>query len=257
MNVSELREYFLRVLNPENKNFGDDFANDLQINCYNENIKKVGFGVSPSIEFFKRAKESGCDVVVCHHSLSLNNRGIDKSIPNKILNDRMKFLYENGISLFGFHYLLDNHFELGNNADIIRRIGCLNFDKFGVENDDNWGWSGEFDFEQDLDEVVEKLDEFYLGNSQVFKFGSEKIKRVAIVSGGGSDCLTEADRENIDLFITGNISESTQEIARELGINVLWGGHYITERVGVINLMEKVKKDLNLDCEFVEVMNKN
>ena len=256
MNTKKLREYFLDILNPNKEIINDGAANDLQINSYNENITKIAFGVSPSIELFKTAKEWGADVIVCHHSLGLSNRGVQKSIPNKIQNDRMKYLYENNMSLFGFHYLLDSNDKIGHSALILKSLGINKLEKFGNIGGDNWGKSGEFEEEIDLVKVVDQLDKLFLGNSNLMNFGLDKVKKIACVSGGGSVCLEEAYDKDIDLFITGEIKESTQEIARELGMNVLWGGHYITERFAMIELCKKVELDLDIECKFIDIMNK-
>jgi len=256
MNTKKLREYFLDLLNPNKEIINDGAANDLQINSYNENITKIAFAVSPSLELFKQAKDWGADVIVCHHSLNLWERGIQKSIPNKILNDRMKYLYENNMSLFGFHYLLDSDDNIGHNALILKSLGVEKLEKFGNLGGDNWGQSGEFEEEIDLVEIVDELDKMFLGNSNFMNFGMDKVKKIACVSGSGTDCLQEAYEKDIDLFITGDIREPTQEIARELGINILWGGHYITERVAMIELCKKLESDLDIECKFIDVMNK-
>ena len=61
----------------------------------------------------------------------------------------------------------------------------------------------------------------------------------------------------IDLYITGEVKESTREICREAGINLLAGGHYATERFGVLALMDEVKKKFKnkVEVEFVELWN--
>ena len=38
-----------------------------------------------------------------------------------------------------------------------------------------------------------------------------------------------------------------------MGINVIGGGHYETETVGVSLVMEKVEKELGIECIFVDV----
>ena len=38
-----------------------------------------------------------------------------------------------------------------------------------------------------------------------------------------------------------------------MGINVIAGGHYETETVGVSLVMEKVQKETGLECVFIDV----
>jgi putative NIF3 family GTP cyclohydrolase 1 type 2 len=45
--------------------------------------------------------------------------------------------------------------------------------------------------------------------------------------------LKQAAREDVDTFITGEGPHWTYTMAEELGLNVLYGGHYATETFGV------------------------
>jgi len=261
MNTKELREYFFKVLNPDNKGFQDGVVNDLQIDCENENIKKIAFGVTASLEFLEKAKEFGADVVVLHHGIGLRDKYINNSVPILPIQRRLKFLYQNNISLFGFHFLLDADENLGHNALALKNLGLNDLEGFGElkgpsSGFSHWGWKSKFDEDIDINEIFEKLNELYLGNAQIYQFGSKKIKKIGVVTGGASSCIHEAYNEDLDLFVTGEVAEATQGFAKEYGINIIWGGHYITERVGVLALMERVKKDLDVECEFIEVMNK-
>ena len=53
------------------------------------------------------------------------------------------------------------------------------------------------------------------------------------MTGGAGDDLKLAAAEGVDTFITGEGPHWTYALAEELGINVLYGGHYATETFGV------------------------
>lgn len=254
MDVYEFERYLKKVLNPENKKFKDGCANGLQIDCENTEIKKIVFGVSASLELFKKAKELGADAIIVHHGIGFSDKHIINGIPSKILQKRMNFLYSNKISLFGFHYLLDSHINLGNNGYVLNKLNVDKIEEFGVLDGCNWAYSGVFNDGKSLDLIKEKLNNLYLDNFKIYEFGPKIIKKISVVSGGGSFLISQAVESGADLFVTGDIKEGNINLAREYGINLGWGGHYITERIGVLALMEKVKSDSKIDCEFVEVI---
>jgi putative NIF3 family GTP cyclohydrolase 1 type 2 len=59
----------------------------------------------------------------------------------------------------------------------------------------------------------------------------------------------------VDLFITGENSEWIREIFREVGIHFIAGGHYHTERFGILNLEKVLKEKLPVETEFLELVN--
>jgi putative NIF3 family GTP cyclohydrolase 1 type 2 len=53
--------------------------------------------------------------------------------------------------------------------------------------------------------------------------------------------------------VTGEASHHAYFDAMELGIHVLLGGHYATERFGVRALGEHLAERFDLSCEFVDL----
>ena len=78
-------------------------ANGLQISGADE-IKKVGLGVSVSLEFFQKAHEFCFNFLFVHHGLSFGGftENGNKLFPH--LESRLKSLYKNKISLAGYHF---------------------------------------------------------------------------------------------------------------------------------------------------------
>lgn len=219
-----------------------------------EEIRKVGFGVSASLELFRKAKEGSCDVVIVHHSFNFPpfNRH------DEIFQNRFGYLIKNEISLFGYHFLLDAHPVVGNNVQILKTIGAKPLKSF-IHHGNPWGWIGELKIEEELDSVEKKLKPFLSGRSVIYPFGNKKIKRVVAVSGKGAPIASSMQNlrdEQIDLYITGEVHEWNRELFREAKINFIAGGHYATETIGVKALMEKIKKQFPvLDVVWLEVYN--
>lgn len=201
-----------------------------------EEIKRVGFGVSASLELFKLAKKEKCDAVIVHHAFQLPSFNRYE----KIFQNRIGFLMTNDISLFGYHFLLDSHPETGNNIQILETIGAV-ADKPYLHHGDPWGWSGKFEKETDLKTILSNLQPYLSKRLTVYEFGPEKIKKAVAVSGMGAprDMQELIDKE-IDLYITGEVHEWNREMFREAGIHFIAGGHYNTEVFGLRALMDKI-----------------
>ncbi|MBW9274316.1 MAG: Nif3-like dinuclear metal center hexameric protein, partial [Candidatus Thiodiazotropha sp. (ex. Lucinisca nassula)] len=58
-----------------------------------------------------------------------------------------------------------------------------------------------------------------------------------------------------DAYISGEISEQTVHLARELGIHYYAAGHHATERYGVQALGRHLAERFSLEYRFVDVEN--
>lgn len=77
-----------------------------------------------------------------------------------------------------------------------------------------------------LEEVKNKLS---LNNVRVVGELDRKIKKIAVVNGGGASFLGKLEKIGIDLFITGDIKYHEALDAREMGISIFDIGHYESE----------------------------
>lgn len=218
-----------------------------------EEISKIGFGVSASLLLFQKAKEENCDAVISHHSFNIP--AVNAYDP--IFQNRMEFLIENNISLFGFHFLLDWHPKIGNNAQILKRIGAKPTKTY-LFHENPWGWEGELPKPKPLDEIVGILKPYLSPRMIMYDFGKRDIKRLVVVSGKGAPHSYEMQHlmeSNIDLYITGEAHEWNRELFREAGINFIAGGHYHTEVFGLRALMEEVKKKFKVEMAWLKLTN--
>ena len=70
--------------------------------------------------------------------------------------------------------------------------------------------------------------------------------------GAGED-VDQAAELGLDCYITGEFAHEQYHFAEEAGINVISGGHYGTETMGVSLLKEKVEKELGLRTLFIDL----
>jgi putative NIF3 family GTP cyclohydrolase 1 type 2 len=81
------------------------------------------------------------------------------------------------------------------------------------------------------------------------------IKRLAWCTGGGQGFIEQAARAGVDAFITGEVSEQTIHIAREMGLHFYAAGHHATERGGIKALGEWLAQQYQLDVTFIDIAN--
>lgn len=227
-------------------------ANGLQL-LGKDKIKKIVLGTTATEEFLLEAVKAGADSVLVHHSLPLFHA---YKLINPYLYKRLKVLIKNDVSLFGFHYLLDHHPEVGNNAQIIKKLGAKIKDPLFNE----WGWTAELDKPIKREKLGQKLSELTGHDVFIINGAKKELKKIGVVSGGGvprEKELQEVVEANLDAYITGEVSESTVGIFKEMGINYFACGHYATEVCGVQALGLVIKKHFKdkLEVEFLDLPN--
>ena len=77
-------------------------------------------------------------------------------------------------------------------------------------------------------------------------------QRIGIVTGGAGGELRIAAAEGVDTFITGEGPHWTYGLAEELGVNVLYGGHYATETFGVKALAAALARRFRIPWQFID-----
>lgn len=227
----------------------DASHNGLQVEG-REEIKKIAFGVSASMEFFKQAQYAGADLLVVHHGLLW---GQEQPIVGAF-KERISFLLKENIGLAGYHLPLDKHPVVGHNACLMRAIGAVTPQPFGEYHGNLIGFSGRVS-QRPLEELIQTLEAFCQTKARVFAFGPEKINTVAIVSGGAYSMLPQAIANHFDLYITGALDEPVQEWCREGHINCVSLGHYNSEKPGIRALLELVAKRFDVQTEFIDIAN--
>ncbi len=216
-------------------------------------VTRVGFTVSSGVRAFELAKEAGCDALVVHHGIKVPPKNLDLSSYK-----RYEFLIKNDIALWSAHFVLDAHPTIGNNAQIMAAIKLKDHapymePSYGAP----WGRIGEFKKPLSVEEVLSRLDGRLSPETHVYEFGPREVRRVIAVSGGGAPSPVDffhLQELGVDLFITGEVGEWHREQIRELGINLIAGGHYHTERFG-LQALQPVVESWGLETAWIELEN--
>lgn len=230
----------------------DPALNGLQV-IGKTQVQRVALGVSASLDLFAAAARWAADLIIVHHGLLWR----DEPQPiDSLVKNRLKLLFDHDITLLAYHLPLDVHSEVGNNAQILARLGMkLVEDQFASYSGWPIGVIGQTERQMPLGEFVAQVNSLFSTNSLVFPYGPQNVQRVAILSGGGASDLMEAVKKGCDVYLTGEAKEPTPALCRESKINYIAAGHYNTEKLGIQALGELVRQRFGLDVQFFDVPN--
>lgn len=228
--------------------FSDYGPNGLQIEGSKE-IKKVAFAVSATRKSVEQSIEWGADALVVHHGLFWKFHGA-RSL-TKAFGKRVIPLVKNDINLFGYHLPLDAHIELGNAAAIAKQIDLTDLEPFGDHKGSPTGVKGKFKSKINAADLKLKLEGIL--NHQVIMASDNDSKPMAsmgIITGGANGDWIQAFRDNLDCYLTGEISEHDWHESQESGVTFFAGGHNATEQFGVQSLKDLLEKEFQLECKY-------
>ena len=243
VNREELKNYCNTYLDIDK--FKDYCPNGLQIEG-SLNITKIVSGVSANLELIERAIEEKADAIFVHHGVFWDNESKTISGAKRA---KIALLLKHNINLFGFHLPLDDHDEVGNNVELGRRLGIKNMEPVAG----GLLWQGELNTNiSDFSKLIEeKLDRA----PQVFGKQSGKIKKISWCTGAAQGFIEDAINLNVDLYLSGEVSEKTPAVAKENNITFISAGHHATERYGVQALCNHLSSQFKLQHHYIEVDN--
>jgi dinuclear metal center YbgI/SA1388 family protein len=225
----------------------DSSCNGLQVEGV-RNVRRVGLAVDACMAVYKKAAALRCQMLLVHHGLIWN--GLTSVTGHNFAH--VKFLADHGLSLYAAHLPLDLHAEYGNNALLARALCCIKTQPFGLYKGNLIGVEGVLPRPMTNSEIGRACQRSIGGTFFALDFGKKKNRSVAIVSGGGSDALPEAIEKKIDCFVTGEPAHWNHHAALEAKINVLYLGHYHSEKPGVRALGKKLKETFGVETVFID-----
>jgi dinuclear metal center YbgI/SA1388 family protein len=228
----------------------DDRSNNgLQVEGKDE-VTRLAFAVDASLAAFEAARSARAQMLVVHHGLFWG----EPVLVTGIHRQRLGLLLEAGISLYAVHLPLDFHQEVGNNAVLARWLDLQEAGPFGVYKSHPAGITGRLSSPVSLEGFVERVERV-LGEPVVgvWPFGPTTIRRVGIASGGTGSLVDQAAQAGVDVFLSGEVSHIVYHQAQELGLNVVYGGHYATETAGLKALAAHLAARFALDTVFLDL----
>lgn len=219
--------------------------NGLQLENGGE-VTKVASAVDASLPVFEKAIASGADLLLVHHGMFWQGA---QRVTGAVYK-KLKLAMDSGMAVYSSHIPLDVHPVWGNNIQLAKAIGM-------TDNQPYFDWKGiKLGVCQTLDisrdELLTRVKTAVGGDVHLCPGGSDTAGKVGIITGGAGSEVEAMAACGIDTFISGEGPHWSYPLAEELGLNVLYAGHYATETFGVRVLADELSSKFQIEHEFID-----
>lgn len=209
-------------------------------------VTRLAAAVDARLATVRLAVAAGADLLLVHHGLFWSPQHPWTGPRYELL----RMVTEHNLAIYSSHLPLDAHPKIGNSIQLARALGlraCVPF--FEAK-----GQMIGFRSATPMDRVVllERLAAATGARPALLPGGPAGCRSIGVVTGGAGAELRDAARAGVDTFITGEGPHWTAALADELGINVLYAGHYATETFGVRALAAHLGRRYGLPWEFLD-----
>jgi dinuclear metal center YbgI/SA1388 family protein len=243
--LKNIVRYCDRILRTDKVNDYSGAVNGLQA----ENrggVTRIAAAVDASLSTIKLAIDAHADLLLVHHGLFWTPR-----YPWTTKNyELLQLLISNNLAVYSSHLPLDMHPRLGNNARLCAALGLRNLRPFFFDKNQHLGLRAMVNLP--LEQLARRLQAIVGGKPTIIPGGPSLCRHVGVVTGGAGAEMKIAVAEGVDTFITGEGPHWTFALAEELGVNVLYGGHYATETFGVKALAADLSRKFGLPWSFID-----
>jgi dinuclear metal center YbgI/SA1388 family protein len=211
-------------------------------------VTGIATAVSVDADVIQEAYDKDCNLLIVHHGTFWNN---ESRLSEHWLR-RFALCKATGMTLLAYHLALDAHPTIGNNI--------LAAEKLGLRSLHQWeeiGWGGKYDVPKEPWEALRLVQaEFGQFPTAFFFHPSQHMERVAVIVGGASSYIMQAKRDGYDTMFTGEPSEPSLHLAKDLEMNLIAAGHDKTEQEGVQALGRLVTARFALpEATFIDCSN--
>lgn len=245
---SDLRDYLKTLLVVDQ--IPDYCPNGLQVQGRSD-IRKIITGVSACRALIEAAVDEEADALLVHHGYFWKK---ENPRITGIKHKRIQLLIENDLNLFAYHLPLDVHHEFGNNKQLANLLHLTITENFTIEGLD-LGWKGELADPLTPADFSKKIEKQLSRKPLHIPAEKELIRTVAWCTGGAQGFIDQAIAQDIDAYISGEISESAVHTARESNVHYFAAGHHATERYGVIALGKHLADKFGITHQFIDIDN--
>ncbi len=243
--LKQIARYCDRLLNTPGVNDYDGAVNGLQVENRGE-VTRIAAAVDASLATIHKSMDAGADLLIVHHGLFWSKRHPWTGKNFELL----RLLLDNNVAIYSSHLPLDLHPKLGNNAQLASALGFKKTKPFFFTKNQFLG--AQTTSAVSRDELAKRLHRATGTDVKLIPGGPATSRRIGIVTGGAGAELKLAANEGVDTFITGEGPHWTFPLAEELGVNVLYGGHYATETFGVKALAAHLSKKFRVPWSFID-----
>ena len=214
----------------------------LQVGSYSQKIRKIFLALDPTLSALKAASKRNAQALLTHHPLiSKALLHLDVSVyPGNVIIEALK----REISVIAAHTNLD--IAHGGINDILADLLDLQhvevLDELVGVDGMGLGRIGDLPKATKLYIMAKNIKKI-LGAKRlrIVGQGDVLIRRLAVVGGSGGSMVSLAYKKGADLLLTGDMSHHHALEARALGIAMIDGGHFHTEKTAFRIFAERLK----------------
>jgi len=223
----------------------DGAINGLQVENGGK-VSKIAATVDASLATVRLAVDAGADLLIVHHGLFW---GASHPWTGK-RRELLGLLIENNLAVYSSHLPLDAHPRLGNNAQLCASLGLKKPQPFFLSHGQYIGFKSQRNISRT--DLANRLQSATGSRVLVIPGGPRICRRIGVVTGGAGADVVKAHAEGVDTFITGEGPHWTYALGEELGINVLYAGHYATETFGVKAVAAQLSRRFRIPWIFLD-----
>lgn len=210
-------------------------------------VSKVALAVDGSQKTVNAAIDAGADLLLLHHGIYwCGLRPMTGWFRKKVMS-----CLGHNLAVYAAHLPLDMHPTLGNNAGIAKALGLEDCQPEISYHGTMIGLSGFFG-----GTVGELRDKYAAitgaGVTGVVHDPGAPAGRVALCSGSGGDEIYQVQAKGYGTYLTGEENHWVAYTAEDMGINILFAGHYATETFGVKALGKLLEERFALPSVFID-----
>jgi dinuclear metal center YbgI/SA1388 family protein len=220
-------------------------ANGLQVENPGR-VTRVAAAVDASLATVRLAIAARADLLLVHHGLFWSPTHSWTGSRYEML----RLLVDNGLAVYSSHLPLDAHPKLGNNVLLSAALGLKLNQPFFESHGHAIGRCGKASLSRN--DLSARLARATGAKPLLIPGGSDRCRRIGVVTGGAGGDLKKAAEAGLDTFITGEGPHWTYAMAEELAINVFYAGHYATETFGVKALAAELSRKFKIPWLFVD-----
>lgn len=210
-------------------------------------VSKVALAVDGSQQTLDAAVAAGADLLVLHHGLFwCGLRPLTGWWKRKV-----ETCLQGNLAVYSAHLPLDMHPTLGNNACMARELGLQDIEPELSYHGTMIGLSGVFP--GSVGELKERFSAITgTAVTGIIHDAAAPAGRIVLCSGGGGEEIYQVQAKGYTTYLTGEENHWVTNAARDMGINLLFAGHYATETFGVRALGKLLEKEFGLPCIFID-----
>jgi len=216
-------------------------------------VRSIAAAVDVSLRVIDGAIHAGANLLLVHHGIFWG----DPQRFTGVRYQRLHRLFTHDIAVYSSHLPLDAHSSLGNNALLASGLELVPTGSFLPYHGVPIGLTGttELPTSDLVGRIRDTLRPWGGSVTATWHDGARITRRWGMCSGAGasSETLRDAVALGIDTLIVGEGPHHTAVDAPDLGVVIIFAGHYATETLGVQALARRAAEHFRLPWTFVNV----